>query len=107
MSSLMNPDHLIDEIKSTKKFIAFAEEEAEALHLEIKKVRKYFYNEEGNNLETIVLTPEQKDDVILLLNQLDRGTYVPAWQEKFYVRVLENLRKDRRWKIGSKLKFLK
>lgn len=108
-SSLMNPDHLEREIRDLEECTIPKADEAyvnsfDDLNRFIDIIRTQ-YDDRSN--ETITLPRSVIGDVIGMLSDRRQTAYVTKEMEKFHLRVLKHLKSDRRWIIGSKLKFLK
>lgn len=104
--SLMNPDHIRSEISDLEQdLIPEGEALAQRVHEDIDRIFGYLRSTH-NEGEPTTLTTEQVKDVIETLANIDLKRYKYYQAEKFAVRVYKNLLTDRRWIIGSKLRFL-
>lgn len=104
--SLMNPDHIRSEIKDLEEtLIPQNEALAKRVEEDVDRILDYF-RPTYNAGEPTTLTTEQVQDIIVSLSnvQINRWRYYHA--EKFALKVYKALLTDRRWIIGSKLRFL-
>lgn len=108
--SLMNPRHLRKEIADLEfQLIPELERLVDRTHDDVRRIIDEHlapqYNDESN--DTVTLTRAQVSDIIQTLSTINMNSWRYAHAEKFALKVYRNLQKDRRWIIGSKLKFLK
>jgi hypothetical protein len=105
-TSLMNPHHLKGEIKDVEELIVEKREE----RLDLLERRKKFFaivSETHDNGRDTTLTHAQVADLIQTLAAYDQVAYRYVRLYEFDLKVYRALTKDRRWFIGSRLRFLK
>lgn len=106
-TSLMNPDHLKSELRDLEnELIPETEKLAREFHEDYNRIIDYV-KDTHNRKESTTLTHEQVADLIRTLAKFDQNTWRFSNSHKFDVRVYKKLMTDRRWIIGSKLRFLK
>lgn len=103
--SLMNPVHLRKEIADLEnEVIPENQKKAQELNESIREAYAILDNQAGN--ETITLTATEVKKIVETLATAQINTWRFYRTHEFAVRVYKNLLKDRRWIIGSKLRFL-
>ena len=105
-TSLMNPDNLKREIKDVKQLASNVAKERADLKGKRDKIVGYIV-ETHNRGESSTLTHEQVSELIQLLSAYDMVAFRFVRKYEFILRVYRALMKDRRWFIGSRLRFLK
>ncbi len=105
--SLMNPDHLKKEIRDIELYVIPTSCKAAQLVCEDADRIIDYCRDTYNNGEPTTLSVAQVSDLIQTLSRHRLDTFVHyANPETFTLKVYNQLLKDRRWFIGSKLRFL-
>lgn len=105
-TSLMNPGHLKSEINDTEELIAQLSEERTQMKERGRQIIRYM-TDTHNRGESSTLTHEQVSELIGFLSDYNLLAFRFAESRKFTLKVYKRLLKDRRWIVGSKLRFLK
>lgn len=105
--SLMNPDHLKSELHDLETNLVPAD-----LQLATELTQDYariidYVKDTHNRGENTTLTHAEVSDLIGVLAKFNQNSWRYANGHKFAIRVYKKLMQDRRWIIGSKLRFLK
>lgn len=104
--TLMNPAYINKEIDDLEQLLVPQGEALEKkLHEDIDRIINYF-RETYNAGEPTTLTTDQVRDVIVTLSNIDMKLYHFSTWHKHALRVYKLLKTDKRWIIGSKLRFL-
>lgn len=106
--SLMNPSYVLQEIHDMELLTEKDAEFSAEISADLDRLREHFadqYNDETN--DKIVLDREQVADVLRFLGKIDVNRYRYTHHRPFIIRVYKTLMKDRRWIVGSRLRFLK
>jgi len=105
--SLMNPDHLKNEIHNMEELAARDESDVIDLKKDYDRIIDMIRASHDAGQDT-VLTPEQTRYLIETLSKFNLKIYVLSSTRRFYLRVYKQLLSDRRWFIAAKyLRFLK
>lgn len=104
--SLMNPDHLKKEMVDTNELIPKIKAEAKNDIARIEKIRNYV-RDTHNAGESTTLTHQQVSELLELLGSLEMDRRSAGSKDEFYLRVCQELWKDRCWFIGSLFTFLR
>lgn len=106
-TSLMNPEHLKSELLYLEtEAIPAGKKLAKELKKDFRRILGYV-SETHNRGESTTLTRDQVTDLIQTLAKYDNNTWKYYRKHEFDARVYRQLMKDRRWFIGSRLRFLK
>lgn len=105
--SLMNPDHLRKEIYDLETtLIPDLEQLEHEMRTAADRIIAYVAPTQNAGQPT-TLTTEQVSDLIDTMAKVRLHSWKYAHAEIFAVKVYKNLLNDRRWIIGSKLRFLR
>jgi hypothetical protein len=106
--SLMNPDHLRNEIRDMEtETLPNSVQYSAKLHDDLDRIREHFADQYNAGNDHIILTREQVADVLRVVADVDLNRWRYTSPREFALRVYKNLLKDRRWYIAAKyLRFL-